>query len=197
MINLVLFGKPGAGKGTQAGYLKEKYKLKHISTGDVFRRNIENETTLGMLAKSYLDKGDLVPDDVTIDMLREEVKENSSVNGFIFDGFPRTTTQADALDILMYENNSKIHATIALEAEDDILTQRLLERGKTSGRSDDRDEEKIRNRFNEYNEKTAPVMDYYKEKNIFHSINGIGSIEEITARITKVVASIQPTNKVS
>lgn len=190
MINLVLFGKPGAGKGTQATFLKEKYNLKHISTGDVFRYNIKNGTELGTLAKSYIDKGDLVPDEVTIKMLEEEVDKNPEASGFIFDGFPRTTAQADALDIFLESKDMKINATIALEANDEVLIQRLLERGKVSGRPDDQDEAKIRNRFDEYNEKTAPLKDYYEDMGKFHSVNGIGSIEEITERLKKVIDSL-------
>lgn len=190
MINLVLFGKPGAGKGTQATFLKEKYNLKHISTGDVFRYNIKNGTELGTLAKSYIDKGDLVPDEVTIKMLEEEVDKNPEASGFIFDGFPRTTAQADALDIFLESKDMKINATIALEANDEVLIQRLLERGKVSGRPDDQDETKIRNRFDEYNEKTAPLKDYYEDMGKFHSVNGIGSIEEITERLKKVIDSL-------
>ncbi len=187
MINLVLFGKPGAGKGTQAEFLKEKYNLKHISTGDVFRYNIKNNTELGTLAKSYIDKGDLVPDEVTIKMLEDEVNKNPEADGFIFDGFPRTVAQAEALDNFLESKDMKINATVALEANDDILIERLLERGKVSGRSDDQDVSKIRNRFDEYNQKTAPLKDYYQEQHKFHSVNGIGSITEITERLTKVV----------
>ncbi len=187
MINLVLFGKPGAGKGTQAGFLKEKYNLKHISTGDVFRYNIKNGTELGTLAKSYMDKGDLVPDEVTIKMLQDEVEKNPEAAGFIFDGFPRTTAQAEALDNFLDSKDMKIDATIALEADDEILIQRLLERGKESGRSDDQDEDKIRNRFEEYNQKTAPLKDYYEKQGKFHAVNGIGDIAEITARLSKVI----------
>ncbi len=190
MINLVLFGKPGAGKGTQAGFLKEKYNLKHISTGDVFRYNIKNGTDLGNLAKSYIDKGDLVPDEVTIDMLKAEVEKNPDAAGFIFDGFPRTAAQAEALDNFLESKDMKVNATIALEAEDDILVERLLERGKSSGRSDDQDESKIRNRFDEYNEKTAPLKAYYEEQGKFHSVNGIGEIDEITQRLSKVIDSL-------
>ncbi|SHI88681.1 adenylate kinase [Arenibacter nanhaiticus] len=190
MINLVLFGKPGAGKGTQAAFLKEKYNLKHISTGDVFRYNIKNGTELGVLAKSYIDQGELVPDEVTIKMLQDEVEKNPEASGFIFDGFPRTTAQAKALDQFLVSKNMKIDATIALEANDEVLIQRLLERGKISGRSDDQDEDKIRNRFEEYNEKTAPLKDYYEEQGKFHSVNGIGSIEDITSRLTKVIEEI-------
>ncbi len=187
MINLVLFGKPGAGKGTQAQFLKEKYNLQHISTGDVFRFNIKNGTELGTLAKSYMDKGDLVPDAVTIKMLEDEVDKNPDADGFIFDGFPRTAAQAEALDNFLESKDMKVDATIALEANDETLIQRLLERGKVSGRPDDQDEDKIRNRFEEYNDKTAPVKAYYEEQNKFHSVNGIGTIAEITERLTKVV----------
>jgi adenylate kinase len=190
MINLVLFGKPGAGKGTQANFLKEKYNLKHISTGDVFRYNIKNNTELGKLAKSYMDKGDLVPDEVTIKMLEEEVDKKPDANGFIFDGFPRTNAQAEALDSFLSTKDMKINATIALEADDEVLIQRLLERGKVSGRTDDQDEEKIRNRFEEYNAKTAPLMEYYKMQAKFYSVNGIGSIDEITERLCKVIDAL-------
>lgn len=187
MINLVLFGKPGAGKGTQAAFLKTTFNLVHISTGDLFRYNIKNETKLGKLAQSYMDNGDLVPDQVTIDMLEAEVDRNPNAEGFIFDGFPRTEAQAGALDTFLETKNMKVNATIALEAEDDILVKRLLERGQTSGRTDDQDEEKIRNRFDEYNQKTDPLRDYYLGQQKFHSINGIGTIEEITTRLTSLI----------
>jgi adenylate kinase len=190
MINLVLFGKPGAGKGTQAEFLKEKYNLKHISTGDLFRYNMKNNTELGQLAKSYIDKGDLVPDEVTIKMLQDDVEKNPDASGFIFDGFPRTTAQAEALDAFLGIKNMKIDATIALEANDDILIERLLERGKVSGRSDDQDVDKIRNRFDEYNEKTAPLKEFYEAQGKFHSVNGIGAIEDITARLAKVIEEL-------
>jgi len=190
MINLVLFGKPGAGKGTQAEFLKEKYNLKHISTGDLFRYNMKNDTELGKLAKSYIDRGDLVPDEVTIKMLQDAVEKNPDASGFIFDGFPRTTAQAEALDAFLTTKEMKIDATIALEANDEILIQRLLERGKVSGRSDDQDESKIRNRFDEYNEKTAPLKDFYEAQNKFHSVNGIGAIDEITHRLGKVIEEL-------
>jgi len=191
MINLVLFGKPGAGKGTQAQFLKEKYNLKHISTGDVFRFNIKNGTELGTLAKSYIDKGELVPDEVTIKMLQDEVEKNPDADGFIFDGFPRTAAQAEALDNFLESKDMGINATIALEANDEILIERLLERGKVSGRSDDQDVTKIRNRFDEYNEKTTPVKEFYEAQGKFHSVNGIGTIAEITERLTKVIEDIK------
>ncbi len=187
MINLVLFGKPGAGKGTQADILKKHYELFHISTGDLFRYHIQGSTDLGILAKSYMDKGDLVPDKVTIDMLEETVTQNSNVEGFIFDGFPRTTGQAEALDAFLTNKSMSITATIALEANDKILTERLINRGKTSGRVDDQDENKIRNRFEEYNNKTAPLKSFYSTQGKFYSVNGIGSVEEITQRLTRLI----------
>ena len=190
MINIVLFGKPGAGKGTQAEFLKQKYNLTHLSTGDIFRYNIKNDTDLGKLAKTYMDHGDLVPDDVTIKMLNAEVEKNQQSAGFLFDGFPRTLAQAEALDAFLESKNQKITATIALDADDEILVQRLLERGKTSGRTDDQDEEKIRNRYEEYNQKTAPLTNYYIEQGKFHSVNGIGTVEEITIRLSQVIDNL-------
>ena len=187
MINIVLFGKPGAGKGTQAEFLKEKYNLTHLSTGDIFRFNIKNDTELGQLAKTYMDKGDLVPDEVTIKMLQSEVDKNPDSKGFLFDGFPRTLSQAEALDAFLESKGDKITATVALEADDEILVQRLLERGKTSGRPDDQDEEKIRNRYQEYNEKTAPLMEYYRAQDKFHAVDGLGSIAVITVRLSSVI----------
>jgi len=191
MKNIVLFGKPGAGKGTQASVLKEKFELVHISTGDVFRYNISNQTELGTLAKSYMDKGELVPDSVTINMLANEVDRSiAKAKGYIFDGFPRTTAQAEALDTLLSEKGMQVDATIALEADEDELTARLLERGKTSGRTDDTDEIKIRTRFAEYNAKTAPLIEFYKKQNKLHTVNGIGEIDQITKRIASIIASL-------
>ena len=187
MINIVLFGKPGAGKGTQAEFLKDKYNLVHLSTGDIFRFNIKNDTELGRLAKTYMDKGDLVPDEVTIQMLQSEVEKNPQAAGFLFDGFPRTIAQAEALDAFLATKQEEITATVALEADDNILVARLLERGKTSGRPDDQDEEKIRNRYDEYNQKTAPLMDYYTAQNKFYAVDGIGSIAEVTERLSAVL----------
>ena len=191
MTNLVLFGKPGAGKGTQAAFLKDKYNLVHISTGDIFRYNIKNETKLGKLAQSYMDKGDLVPDEVTIQMLQEEVEKNPNAEGFIFDGFPRTIAQAEALDAFLTSKGMRIHGTLALEADDEALIKRLVERGKVSGRTDDQDEEKIRNRFTEYNEKTAPLIAFYQAQGKYHPINGIGTIEEITTRLSETIDKIK------
>lgn len=191
MTNLVLFGKPGAGKGTQAAFLKDKYNLVHISTGDIFRYNIKNETKLGKLAQSYMDKGDLVPDEVTIQMLQEEVEKNPNAEGFIFDGFPRTIAQAEALDAFLSSKGMRIHGTLALEADDEALIKRLVERGKVSGRTDDQDEEKIRNRFTEYNEKTAPLIAFYQAQGKYHPINGIGTIEEITTRLSETIDKLK------
>ena len=187
MTNLVLFGPPGAGKGTQAEFLKEKYNLVHISTGDVFRYNIKNETALGNLAKSFIDKGHLVPDQVTIDMLEAEVEKNADAKGFIFDGFPRTSAQADALDTLMTKKDSQINAMIALEVEDEILVERLLERGKTSGRKDDANEEIIRNRIKVYYAETSILKGFYSEQNKYFGVNGVGSVADITERISSVI----------
>ena len=187
MTNLVLFGPPGAGKGTQAEFLKEKYNLVHISTGDVFRYNIKNETALGMLAKSYMDKGALVPDQVTIDMLNAEVEKNADAKGFIFDGFPRTNAQAEALDKLMDSKDSQINAMIALEVDDEVLVKRLLERGKTSGRADDADEEVIRNRIKVYYNETAILKDYFTAQDKYFGVDGVGSVEEITKRLSAVI----------
>ena len=191
MTNLVLFGKPGAGKGTQAAFLKDKYNLVHISTGDIFRFNIKNETKLGKLAQSYIEKGDLVPDEVTIQMLQEEVEKNPNAEGFLFDGFPRTIAQAEALDAFLSSKGMRIHGTLALEANDEVLIKRIVERGKVSGRADDQDEEKIKNRFVEYNEKTAPLIAYYKAQGKYHAVDGIGTVEEITVRLSKAIDQIK------
>ena len=186
MTNIVLFGPPGAGKGTQAEVLKVKYQLVHISTGDVFRYNIKNQTELGALAKSYMDKGHLVPDGVTIKMLKAEVEKNPEANGFVFDGFPRTAAQAEALATLMEEKSSQINAMVALEVDDEVLVGRLLERGKTSGRADDADEAIIRERVAEYYRKTDVLKDFYKAKDRYFGVNGVGNIQEITARLSEV-----------
>lgn len=192
MINIVLFGKPGAGKGTQAEFLKEKYNLIHISTGDVFRYNLKNNTDLGQLARAFMDNGDLVPDELTIKMLQDEVEKHPDTKGFLFDGFPRTIAQAEALDEFLNTKGWNVAATIALEANDELLVQRLLERGKSSGRPDDMDEDRIRNRYQEYNEKTAPLTDYYNKQKKFYPVNGIGSIAEITQRLSSVIEQLQP-----
>ena len=190
MFNIVIFGKPGSGKGTQANFLKEKYSLYHISTGDLFRKNISNKTKLGIEAKSYLDKGDLVPDSVTIKMLENEVLSNKQVNGYVFDGFPRTQNQAESLDSFLSSINLKINATIALDVSENELITRLLDRGKTTNRSDDQDIEKIKNRFNEYNTKTSILINFYNKQGKFYSVDGKGSVNDITLRLFSLVDSL-------
>ena len=190
MINIVLFGPPGAGKGTQAEVLKEKYDLVHISTGDVFRYNIKNATALGTLAKSYIDKGQLVPDSVTIDMLNAEVEKNPEAKGFIFDGFPRTEAQADALAVLLETKGTEVAGMVALEVDDEVLVQRLLERGKTSGRADDADEAVIRNRIKVYYNETAILKGYYEKQDKYHGVDGVGTVADITDRLSKVIDTL-------
>jgi len=179
MLNIVLFGPPGAGKGTQSEKLIEKFQLIHLSTGDLLRSEIAQQTELGMQAKLLMDKGELVPDAVVIGMIRSKLEQNQEANGFIFDGFPRTAAQAEALDNLLSEKNTSINCMLALEVDNEELTKRLLLRGKDSGRADDQNEEIIRNRIKEYNNKTAPLKDFYSAQNKFHAVNGIGSIDEI------------------
>ncbi len=187
MTNLVLFGPPGAGKGTQAEVLKQQYDLVHISTGDVFRYNIKNATELGTLAKSYMDKGQLVPDAVTIDMLNAEVDKNPDAKGFIFDGFPRNEAQADSLATFLESKGTQVSAMVALEVDDEVLVQRLLERGKTSGRTDDADENIIRNRIKVYYDETAILKNYYQKQDRYFGVDGVGAVKEITERLSTVI----------
>ena len=187
MLNIVLFGPPGAGKGTQAVNLVEKYKLVHLSTGDIFRANIKGGTELGKLAKSYMDKGDLVPDEVTIKMLESEVNKQKDPKGFIFDGFPRTTAQAEALDKFLSSKNISISMTLALEVDEEELTKRIILRGKESGRADDQDENIVRNRVKEYTNKTAPLKNFYKTQGKLRVVNGIGSVEDIFKKLCNEV----------
>jgi adenylate kinase len=187
MLNIVLFGPPGAGKGTQAEKLISHYGLKHISTGDVFRFNIKNGTELGNLAKSYMDKGELVPDAVTIDMLAAEVDKTPGAKGFIFDGFPRTSVQAEALDALLKQKGMSISMMVALNVADDELKSRLKGRAETSGRADDADPEVIANRIAVYKEQTAPVADFYEKQGKLRLVDGIGSIDTIFARICEAI----------
>ena len=183
MLNIVLFGPPGAGKGTQSNQLIEKYGLIHLSTGDIFRANIKGETELGILAKGYMDGGNLVPDQVTISMLESEVDKHPNATGFIFDGFPRTTPQAEALEVFLNGKNTTISLMLALDVHEDELVKRLLNRGKDSGRADDKDENIIRNRINVYNQQTAIVSDFYSKQNKFEKIDGVGSVEAIFDRL--------------
>lgn len=179
MINLILFGPPGSGKGTQALKLTERYGLLHISTGDLFRYELGNNTPLGVLARSYMEKGHLVPDEVTVGMLRNKVDANPDVNGFIFDGFPRTIPQAEELDALLAERGESISKLIMLDVTEDEIVTRILERGKNSGRADDNDAAIIRNRFEVYLNETSPVYDFYAQSGKSVKVHGIGSIEEI------------------
>ena len=190
MINIILFGPPGSGKGTQASKLVEKYKLLHISTGDLFRYELGNNTELGKLARSFMDRGELVPDEVTIAMLKKKVIENQDGNGFIFDGFPRTIAQAEALNNLMVELDMQINGLVALEVSEDEIVKRLLLRGQTSGRSDDQDEQIIRNRFGVYLENTSLVYNYYQQFGKSQSVNGIGGIEEIFDRLCHTIDNL-------
>jgi adenylate kinase len=187
MVNIVLFGPPGAGKGTQSEGIIAKYKLSHLSTGDLFRKHLKEGTPLGKLAQQYMDAGNLVPDQVVIDMVDDRIKSDGKVNGYIFDGFPRTVAQAEALDKLMNSKNTPISCMIALEVNKGELVRRLLNRGKTSGRTDDQDEAKIQNRISVYENETMPVAKYYQQQGKYNAIPGFGSIEEIFANISKVI----------
>lgn len=187
MINLVLFGPPGSGKGTQAVKLVEKYGLLHISTGDLFRNAIKNETALGMKAKAFMDKGELVPDSVTIGMMNENIAEHPDAKGIIFDGFPRTEKQAEALDTALEEKGTKVSLMLQLSVGEEELIARLLNRGKDSGRSDDQDEKIIKNRIDVYNEKTLPVADFYNNQGKFEAVKGEGTVEEIFDRLCAVI----------
>ncbi|CAH0213653.1 adenylate kinase [Chryseobacterium sp. WG14] len=192
MINIVLFGPPGSGKGTQAQNLIEKFNLKQVSTGDLFRYNMKNDTELGKLAKSYIDKGELVPDQVTTDMLIDEIRKPTDTSGFIFDGYPRTTAQTEALEkIVKEELNDKIDICLALVVEDKILVERLLKRGETSGRSDDSNVEIIENRIKEYYSKTAEVAELYKQQGKYVEVNGVGEIDEISQKLFAEVEKIK------
>ena len=189
MLNLVLFGPPGAGKGTQSQKLIDKHGLIHLSTGDLLRSEISQGTELGLEAKQLMDHGALVPDEVVIGMISHKLDANKDAKGFIFDGFPRTVAQAEALDQLLASKDAPITGMIALEVNDNELEQRLLLRGKDSGRPDDANPEVIRKRIKEYNDKTAPVAGFYKAQNKFKSINGIGSVNEIFHAIGEVISS--------
>lgn len=192
MINIVLFGPPGSGKGTQAQNLINQFNLKQVSTGDLFRYNIKNATELGTLAKSYIDKGELVPDQVTIDMLIDEVKKPTDAQGFIFDGFPRTAAQTEALESIVKEVlNDEIDVCLSLVVEDGILVERLLKRGETSGRTDDSNEEIIRTRIKEYYTKTAEVAELYKQQGKYVEINGVGEIDEISQKLYAEVEKVK------
>lgn len=190
MLNLVLFGPPGAGKGTQSQLLIEKYKLIHLSTGDLLRNEIAQGSTLGLEAKKIMDNGQLVPDEVVIGMIQNKLDDNKNANGFIFDGFPRTVAQAEALDTLLESRNNSISGMIALIVDEEELEKRLLARGKESGRPDDANREVIRKRIKEYKSKTTPVANYYEAQGKLQSIQGVGSIAEIAKSIDEAIGNL-------
>ncbi len=190
MINLILFGPPGSGKGTQAANLVEKYSLVHISTGDLFRYELSNDTPLGLKAKEFMSKGELVPDEITIGMLENKVNKHPNSNGFIFDGFPRTIPQAEALEKLMNTKGTGIDSLISLKVNKEEVVNRILERGKTSGRADDTDRAIVENRFTVYDNETRPVFEYFDEKGLSIEIDGMGRIEDVFERISVVIDSI-------
>jgi adenylate kinase len=183
MLNVVLFGPPGAGKGTQSEVLLQRYGLVHLSTGDIFRYNIKNATELGLQAKAFMDKGELVPDSLTISMLESEVVKHQDPKGFIFDGFPRTSAQAEALDRFLNSRGTTITCMLALEVDEEELIKRLLNRASTSGRADDADESIVRNRIAVYNRETAPVAGYYQACGKYRGVQGVGTVNEITTRL--------------
>jgi adenylate kinase len=189
MFNLILFGPPGSGKGTQSERLISKYGLKHLSTGDLLRSEIAGQTPLGMAAKSFMDKGQLVPDEVVIEMISSALDNNPGANGFLFDGFPRTNAQAEALDKLLTQKGTEIAVVLALEVGENELVKRLLNRGLTSGRSDDVDENVIRARYAEYQKKTSAVADYYKNYNKVIHIEGEGDVDGIFDSLCKEIDS--------
>lgn len=186
-MNIVLFGPPGAGKGTQALRLKEEYELVHLSTGDILRNEIEKNSTLGMKAQAYMDKGELVPDEVVIGMIENCLNEYKDAKGFIFDGFPRTTEQAQALDTLLQKHDTEIDIMLSLEVDDEELVARIVQRGKDSGRADDKNESVIFNRILTYNKKTSPLKDYYRSQGKYISIDGVGSLDEVFGRLTDAI----------
>jgi adenylate kinase len=189
MLNIVLFGPPGAGKGTQSEKIIEKYGLTHLSTGDLFRKHLGEGTDLGKLARKYMDEGHLVPDQVVISMVEDKISSVSDSKGFIFDGFPRTTAQAEALDAMLAKNGMNISGMIALDVPHEVLKERIKERGKTSNRADDQDEEKINTRIKVYLDETLPVANYYENQGKYKSINGVGGIDEIFSEISAVMDS--------
>ena len=190
MLNLVLFGPPGAGKGTQSNLLIDKYNLVHLSTGDILRGEIAAGTTLGLEAKALMDRGDLVPDEVVIGMISSKLDNNPDANGFIFDGFPRTAAQATTLDNLLEEKETTISAMLSLKVEDSELIRRLLARGEKSGRSDDQNEVIIANRIQEYNNKTAPLKEFYAAQNKLSEIEGRGTVEDIAGKLNDVIDTL-------
>ena len=189
MNNIVLFGPPGSGKGTQSEQLITKYKLTHIATGDLFRKHLAEGTELGTLAKKYMDEGHLVPDEVVIGMVEDKINSTPNSSGFIFDGFPRTVHQAETLDLLLVKKSNPIRTMLMLDVPEDELIKRILERGKTSGRTDDQNENKIRTRIAVYENETIPVANYYDSQGKLNKIHGVGQIDEIFNEICSVLDS--------
>ena len=189
-MKIILLGPPGAGKGTQAEFISNKLNIPHISTGDILRESISNKTSLGDQAKKIMDQGNLVSDEIILGIIKERLSEKDCIGGFLFDGFPRTTAQATALDNLLKEKNTSISSMISLKVEDDELIKRLLERGKDSGRADDQNKDIIASRINEYNNKTAPLKDFYGSQNKLSEVEGVGSIEDIAKRINTVIDNL-------
>ncbi len=190
MMHIVMFGPPGAGKGTQAGLLKDRLNFAYIATGDLFRKHMKEQTELGQLARTYIDRGDLVPDELTIEMLKNEMAKYPDVPGIIFDGFPRTTVQAEALEKMLHDQGDKIDAVLALEVPEDVLISRILNRGKTSGRSDDAERSTVVKRLQKYRELTEPLKDYYRRKNVLNVINGLQDIETVHNDILQALENV-------
>ncbi|MDI9356301.1 MAG: adenylate kinase [Chitinophagaceae bacterium] len=191
MLNIVLFGSPGSGKGTQSTKIIQKYNLNHLSTGDIFRKHLSQNTELGLLAQKYMNIGKLVPDEIVLDMVNDSILYTQQKNGFVFDGFPRTIAQAEAFDNMLKKNKTCVHIVIVLEVEEDILKQRIKERGKTSGRSDDTDEHKINTRLNIYKEETLLLSDYYQAQKKWYPVNGLNSVDVVFADICNIIDSLR------
>ena len=190
-MNIILFGAPGAGKGTQASFLIKEFGLIQISTGDILRDSVKRKTELGKQVENIMANGELVPDDIIFSLINEKLKNEDIKNGFIFDGFPRTLNQADEMNKILFKYKMELSAIVALEVDDDLLTDRLLKRGLISGRSDDQSREKILTRLNEYRNKTEPLIDYYRKINRFHSVSGVGEISEISSRLLDLIESVR------
>jgi len=186
MLNLIIFGPPGSGKGTHSIKLVEKYELRHISTGDIFRSEIDNKTPLGIKAKGFIDKGELVPDELVLDMLFSVMDRFSDAKGFVFDGFPRTIVQAEKFDEMLALRNMPVSLVISLDVDEEELINRLIKRGIESGRTDDT-EDVIRQRFKVYDKQTKPLLNYYKKKKLLQTIHGVGKIDEIFERICTLI----------
>ncbi|MBO4581739.1 MAG: adenylate kinase [Bacteroidales bacterium] len=189
MLNIALFGPPGSGKGTQSKFIINKYHLVYISTGDILREQISLQTALGIQAKQLIDHGHLVPDELVVQLIEDKLNNGGNANGFLFDGFPRTCSQAEILEQILKKRHMNLNAMVSLEVPQTELVQRLLDRASVQGRSDDT-KEVIEARFKEYASKTMPVIDFYKSLNKYHPVDGVGSLEDIFARIQQVIDNI-------